>query len=75
MAKAGRTFITPANKQYVFDFTKEGSAYIFIIAYMGHRMRIKESDFNRLNIDDLLKTMEDSINGLEEGTTDVSVGE
>ena len=33
LAKAGRTFVTPNNKEYIFDFLKEGSKYIFIINY------------------------------------------
>lgn len=60
-AKAGRTFVTPNNKKYVFDFTKEGRKYIFVINYLGYKMRISESDFNRANIDDLLCSMEKSI--------------
>ncbi len=61
MAKSGRTFVTPNNKQYVFDFIKEGRKYIFVINYFGHKMRISESDFNRANIDDLLGSMEEGI--------------
>jgi len=61
MAKAGRTFVTPNNKEYIFDFIKEGRKYIFVINYLGYKMRINESDFNRTNIDDLLCSMEKSI--------------
>jgi hypothetical protein len=60
-AKSGKTFVTPNNKTYVFDFTQEGRKYIFIINYMGYRMRISESDFNKSNIDDLLNSIEKSI--------------
>jgi hypothetical protein len=61
MAKAGRTFVTPNNKEYIFDFFKEGRKYIFVINYLGYKMRISESDFNRTNIDDLLCSIEKSI--------------
>lgn len=61
MVKAGRTFVTPNNKEYIFDFTKEGRKYIFVINYLGYKMRINESDFNRANIDDLLCLIEKSI--------------
>ena len=60
-AKAGRTFVTPENRSYIFDYTKHGNKYIFIIEYKNHRMQIKESDFNRTNIDDLLTIMDNSI--------------
>jgi hypothetical protein len=61
MAKSGKTFVTPNGKEYVFDFEKEGRKYIFIINYLGYRMRIMESDFNRQNIDDLLISIENSL--------------
>ena len=61
MAKAGKTFVTPNNKEYIFDFTKEGRKYIFVISYLGYKMRIGESDFNRADIDDLLCSIEKSI--------------
>jgi len=57
-AKAGKTFITPNNKKYIFDFTKEGRKYIFIINYLEYKMMISESDFNKTNIDDLLSSIE-----------------
>lgn len=60
-AYAGKTFITPNNKEYIFDFIKEGRKYTFIINYLGYKMRINESDFNRTNIDDLLTAMEKGI--------------
>jgi len=53
-AKKGRTFITPQNKTYVFDFRTEGRKYIIILNYMGYKMQVSESDFNLTNIDDLL---------------------
>ena len=61
MAKAGRTFVTPNNKEYIFDFTKEGRKYIFVINYLGYKMRINESDFNRTNIEDLLCSIEKTL--------------
>jgi hypothetical protein len=61
MAKVGRIFVTPNNKEYIFDFIKEGRKYIFVINYLGFKMRINESDFNRTNIDDLLCSIEKSI--------------
>jgi hypothetical protein len=57
-AKRGRTFITPQNRNYVFDYNKVGAKYIFIINYLDKRWQITESDFNRTNIDDLLKSIE-----------------
>ena len=59
-AKSGRTFVTPKNKEYVFSYEKEGNKYIFVINYLGKKWRIKESDFNRSNIDDLLESIEKS---------------
>jgi|GEM_PF-3773368 len=61
MAKAGKTFVTPKNKEYIFDFLKEGRRYIFVINYLGYKMRIKENDFYRTDIDDLLCSIETSI--------------
>ena len=61
MAQSGRTFVTPSNKEYVFDFIKEGRKYIFVINYLGYKMRINESDFNRTDIDNLLCSIEKSI--------------
>lgn len=58
LAKSGKTFVTPNNKSYVFTYTKHGSKYIFCIEYLGYKMHITESDFNKTNIDDLLCTME-----------------
>ena len=57
-AKVGRTWVTPKGRHYQFDYTKDGSKYLFIIIYKGHRMKCKEVDFNRMNIDDLLDIME-----------------
>jgi hypothetical protein len=57
-AKRGRTFITPQNRSYVFDYNKVGAKYIFIINYLDKRWQITESDFNKTNIDDLLKSIE-----------------
>jgi hypothetical protein len=60
-AKVGKTFITPQNREYSFDYRKEGRKYIFIILYMGKRWQILESEFNRSNIDDLLQGIEKTI--------------
>lgn len=59
--KQGKTFVTPNNKQYIFDFEKRGNKYIFIIEYKGKRMQVSEKDFNTTNIDDLIKAMENGI--------------
>jgi len=56
-AKKGRTFVTPKNKEYQFDYRKEGRSYIFILIYDGKRMQIKETDYNRHSIDELLEIM------------------
>ena len=60
-AKKGRTFVTPNNKEYQFDFIKEGNKYTFVIIYKGNRMRMSESDFNRTNIDSLLNSIEQGL--------------
>lgn len=57
-AKNGKTFITPNNKEYVFNYMKQGNKYTFILTYLEHKMRISETDFNRINIDELLSTIE-----------------
>jgi hypothetical protein len=61
LAKKGKTFVTPQNRTYVFDYKKTGNKYMFIICYKGYRMQVKETDFNRSDIDDLLSVMENSI--------------
>lgn len=61
-SKIGKCFISPNNKEYSFDYRKEGRKYIYIIIYMGFRMQISESYYNRTNIDILLNSMENSIN-------------
>jgi hypothetical protein len=57
-AKKGRTFVTPKNKEYKFDWKKVGNKYIFIIDYKGHKMQVPEADFNRTPIDSLLSAMD-----------------
>ena len=57
-AKRGRTFITPQNKSYVFDYNKVGSKYTFVLCYLDKRWQISEADFNKSNIDDLLQSIE-----------------
>ncbi len=64
LAKKGKTFITPSNNSYVFDFKKEGRKYIFIIDFKGFKMQINEPDFNKTPIDTLLNVMQQSINDL-----------
>lgn len=61
LGKAGRTFVTPSNKEYIFDFIIEGKKYIFIINYLGYKMRISENDFNTTDIDILLQSIETGI--------------
>jgi len=70
MGKKGRTFVTPQNKEYIFDFEKIGSKYHFIIVYMGKRCRMNESDFNRIPIDNVLNSIEESIKDIESGKFD-----
>jgi hypothetical protein len=65
MAKAGKTFVTPNNKEYIFDYVKEGRRYIFIINYLGYKMRVKESDFNTTDIEYLLNVIEDANKEIE----------
>jgi hypothetical protein len=60
-AKQGKTFITPNNKEYIFDFEKRNNKYIFIIEYKGKRMQVSEKDFNTTNIDVLIKAIENEI--------------
>lgn len=59
--KKGKKYITPNNKEYIFDYNKVGSKYIFIIEYKGYKMQLKEYEFNTTNIDQLLTCMENSI--------------
>ena len=62
--KKGRSFITPKNRSYIFDYEKVGNIYHFIVVYDGGRFRMKESEFNRYNIDDLLDSIENRYKGL-----------
>lgn len=59
--KVGKTFITPQNKSYVFNYRKQGNIYIFIIDYKGKKMQLTESDFNKIPIDTLIETMDKEI--------------
>lgn len=61
-AKQGKTFITPKNREYIFDFEKRGNKYIFIIEYKGKRMQVSEKDYNITNIDVLIDAMEKELN-------------
>ena len=69
-AKKGRTFVTPNNKEYIFDFEKIGNKYHFIVVYMGKRCRMNESDFNRTPIDTILNSIEQSVQDIENGLFD-----
>lgn len=62
-AKVAKIFVTPNNKEYVFSYRKEGRKYIFIIEYKGHKMQVREHDFNTLPIDSLISTIERELNG------------
>jgi len=53
-AKINKTFITPLNREYIFNYRKEGNKYIYIISFEGNSMQIKESDFNLIKIDSLI---------------------
>ena len=53
-AKANKTFIIPLNREYIFNYRKEGNKYIYIISFEGNSMQIKESDFNLIKIDSLI---------------------
>ena len=53
-SKANKTFITPLNREYIFNYRKEGNKYIYIISFEGNSMQIKESDFNLIKIDSLI---------------------
>ena len=59
--KAGKKFVTPSGKEYIFNYRKEGRKYIFIITYLGNNMQITEPDFNTTPIDTLLNVMETPI--------------
>lgn len=56
-AKRNKTYVTPKGYSYVFDYTKQGNKYIFIINYKGYKMQVKESVFNTTNIDVLIESM------------------
>jgi hypothetical protein len=61
IAKRNRTYVSPNNKEYSFDFKKEGRKYIYIVIYKDSKMQMNESDFNRINIDDILNTIENGL--------------
>lgn len=61
-AKKGRTFVTPMGKEYQFDYERVSkNSYHFIILYKDKRWRMKESEFNRSDIDSLLISIENHI--------------
>lgn len=57
-AKKGKTFVTPQNRSYQFDYRIEGRKYIVILCYNNQRMQVSEVDYNRIDTDTLLKSME-----------------
>lgn len=61
-AKKGRSFMTPQNRSYVFDFEKIGNKYMVILIYKEQRMRVSEVDYNRTNTDVLLSAIDKEIN-------------
>ena len=60
-AKVGKTFVTPENKKYTFDYRKEGRRYIFIIGYNGYNMQVTEAVYNLHSIDVLINAMQKEI--------------
>jgi hypothetical protein len=65
-ARAGKTFVTPLNREFVFNYRREGRKYIFILTYRGHNIQVKESEFNLTPIDDLLRVMDKELNDANE---------
>lgn len=53
-AKVNKTFMTPLNREYIFNYRKVGNKYIYIISFEGNSMQVKESDFNITKIDVLI---------------------
>ena len=60
-AKSGRTWITPQNKEYIFNYRKDGQRYVFILTYKGVNIQVKEIDYNKSNIDDILQSIDNEI--------------
>ena len=56
-AKVGRTFITPTGEKYQFDWYKVGRKYIYILIYNGKKCEMKPTDFNTMDIDNLIQQM------------------
>ena len=56
-AKVGRTFVTPKNNQYTFNYRKEGRKYIFIIGYKEYNFEIVECAYNLLEVDNLIESV------------------
>jgi len=63
-AKQGKTFVTPKNKHYIFDFEKIGNKYFIIICYLGKRWRLTEREYNLIDTDEILESIEKHINEL-----------
>lgn len=59
--KKGRTFVTPQNRSYQFDYRKEGAKYIIILNYKGLNMQVSEVDYNTIDTDILLQSMDNEI--------------
>ncbi len=61
-AKKGKTFVTPGNRSYQFDYRKEWRKYIIILMYKGIYMQVSEVDYNRIDTDILLKSIDNETN-------------
>ena len=53
-AKVNKTFITPLDREYIFNYRKVGNKYIYIISFENNSMQIEESDYNLNKIDVLI---------------------
>lgn len=57
-AKKGKTFVTPSGREYVFDYETVNRKTHVIIKYLGRNWRMPISDFNRINTDMILQSIE-----------------
>lgn len=57
-ARKGKTMVTPKNRKYSIDWERVGNKYFVILIYKNQRMKVKLSDYNKTNTDDLLTAME-----------------
>lgn len=60
-AKRGETFVTPENREYIFDYRKEGRKYIFTLTYRGQKIQVSETDYNTTPMDTILKTIDNEL--------------